>query len=76
MVYYTHFWANILGKGIDTLIYPTSYGLNSAATNFLQGLIWHLITHVVWYAIKQRNPASKEGRSSTKQPGSGDSGNT
>ena len=31
--YYVHFWANTLGKGMNTP-YPPSYGLNSTATVF------------------------------------------
>ena len=45
--YYVHFWANTLGKGMNSLI-PPRYGLNSTTTvlwalvlNNLQRLICH-----------------------------------
>ena len=39
--YYGHFWTNPLGKGMNPLPYPPSYGLNSTTTVPLNGRIWH-----------------------------------
>ena len=38
-----------------TPLFSPSYGLNRTIPILVQGWLWHLITHKVWYAITQRN---------------------
>ena len=53
--YYIHFRTNSLEKATNSLI-PPRWTLNSTYTLFLQGWLWHYVTHEGWYAIKQSNP--------------------
>ena len=39
--YYVHFTNNILGKDMNPVITPASYGLNSLTAVLLQEWIWH-----------------------------------
>ena len=65
--YYVHFRTNTCRKRKDSFDLLPSFGLNNTTTVFLQGCIWHKITHEDYYAIKRKNDKKKERRINTKK---------
>ena len=54
LLYYVHFWTNILGKDMDPLIPPVMREIVPLLFFYKDGLC-HWIVHDGWYVIKQRN---------------------